>query len=71
MQDLKLALGKYELYKSYLKVLMPERKIFIAVDTDIFKDFFLKKAVQFIIEEKNLPLIVVDLLKEEITEWIN
>ncbi len=71
IQDLKLAVGQYEIYKLLMKKLMPERKLFIAVDKDVYKDFFLKKAVQFIIREKGLPLIIVNLEKEVIVQWIN
>jgi hypothetical protein len=70
IQDLKLAVGQYEIYKLLMKKLMPERKLFIAVDKDVYKDFFLKKAVQFIIREKGLPLIIVNLEKEVIVQWI-
>ncbi len=71
IQDLKLAVGQYEIYKLLMKKLMPERKLFIAVDKDVYKDFFLKKAVQFIIREEGLPLIIVNLEKEVIVQWIN
>ena len=71
IQDFKLALGQYELYKEYMKVLTPDRKLFLAIGEDIFKTFFQKKAVQFIINHKQMPLIVVNLNEEEIVEWIN
>ncbi len=71
IQDFKLALGQYELYKEYMAVLTPDRKLFLAIGEDIFKTFFQKKAVQFIINHKQMPLIVVNLNEEEIVEWIN
>ena len=71
VQDFKLALGQYELYKEYMKVLTPDRKLFLAIGKHIFKTFFQKKAVQFIINHKQLPLIIVNLEMEEIVEWIN
>jgi len=54
-----------------MKVLTPDRKLFLAIGKDIFKTFFQKKAVQFIINHKQLPLIIVNLEMEEIVEWIN
>ena len=44
---------------------------YLAIGKDIFDTFFQKKAVQFIINGKKLPLIIVDLMEEEIVEWIN
>jgi len=71
VQDLKLALGQYELYKDFMEVVATDRKLFLAIGADIHETFFQKKAVQFIINKRNLPLIVVDLGEEEIVEWIN
>jgi XisH protein len=71
IQDFKLALGQHELYKEYMAVLTPDRKLFLAIGEDIFKTFFQKKAVQFIINHKQMPLIIVNLNEEEIVEWIN
>ena len=70
VQDFKLALGQYELYKEYMSVLTPDRKLFLAIGEDIFKTFFQMKAVQFIINHKQMPLIVINLEEEEIVEWI-
>ena len=71
VQDFKLALGQYELYKEYMTVLTSDRKLFLAIGEDIFKTFFQMKAVQFIINHKQMPLIVVNLEMEAIVEWIN
>lgn len=71
VQDFKLALGQYELYKDFMEVITPERKLFLAIGEDIYNTFFQKKAIQFIINRKKLPLIIVKLEKEEIVEWIN
>jgi len=71
VQDLKLALGQYELYKGYMQVVEADRKLFLAIGEDIYRTFFQKKAVQFVVNQKRLPLIIVNLDKEEIVEWIN
>ncbi|MFM6027147.1 MAG: element excision factor XisH family protein, partial [Dolichospermum sp.] len=65
------ALGQYIIYRTLLKVILPEAKIYLGVSRGIYKSFFLQKAVSFIMQENDLKLIVVDLNKQEIIQWIN
>jgi hypothetical protein len=71
LQDLKVALGQYDIYRSFLKIVAPDRKLYVAVSQDAYKEFFSKEAIQLIVENHPLPLIVVNLGKEEIEQWIN
>ncbi|GCL35477.1 MULTISPECIES: XisH family protein [Sphaerospermopsis] len=71
MRELETALGQYIIYRTLLKVILPEAKIYLGVSRGIYKSFFLQKAISFIIEENGLRLIVVDLNKEEIIQWRN
>ncbi|MBC5796389.1 XisH family protein [Sphaerospermopsis sp. LEGE 00249] len=71
MREFETALGQYIIYRTLLKVILPEAKIYVGVSRSIYKSFFLQKAISFIIEENGLRLIVVDLNKEEIIQWIN
>ena len=70
VQDLKLALGQYELYNVYLSEIAPERKLYIAVGKDIYEKFLLREAINFAIERLKIPLIAVNLETEEIVQWI-
>ncbi len=71
MREFETALGQYIIYRILLKYILPDSKIYLAVGKNIYKSFFVKKAISLIIEETNLSLIVVDLNKEEIIQWVN
>ena len=71
LQELKEALGQYDIYLYLLEETEPDRKLYVAISEDAQKEFFKRKAIQLIIHKHKLPLIVVDLDKEEIVTWIN
>jgi hypothetical protein len=71
LQDLKEALGQYDIYFYLLETTEPDRKLYVAVSDEVYRFFFNQKAIQLIISKHKLPLIVVDLEKEEIVTWIN
>lgn len=70
IQDLKLALGQYNLYLSYLEVTAPDRKLYLAIADKIYVNFFVQKAIQLVIERFQLSLLVVNVDREEVVEWI-
>ena len=65
------AIGQYDVYSVCLEELEPERKLFLAISKEIFHEFFERKAVKIVTQKKNIPIIVVDVTKEEVVEWIN
>jgi len=71
IQDLKEALGQYDIYRYLLEEIAPDRKLYIAVSTVAYKSFFKQDVIQFILNKHQLPLIVVDIEMEEIRQWIN
>jgi XisH protein len=71
MREFETALGQYIIYRTLLKAILPEIKIYLAISRGIYQSFFQQKAIEMIIQETNLLLIVVDLNKEEIVLWIN
>jgi len=71
LQDLKEALGQYDIYLYLLEATEPDRKLFVAVSEKAYKEFFSQETIQLIINRHGLPLIVVSLEKEEIVKWIN
>lgn len=71
IQDLKEALGQYDIYRYLLEEIAPDRKLYIAVSTIAYKSFFKQDVIQFILNKHQLPLIVVDTEMEEIRQWIN
>jgi hypothetical protein len=71
IQDLKEALGQYDIYRYLLEETAPERKLYIAVSEVSYKSFFIQDIAQLIIKKHPLSMIIVDLETEEITQWIN
>jgi hypothetical protein len=71
IQDLKEALGQYDIYRYLLEEIAPDRKLYIAVSTVAYKSFFSQDVIQLILKKHQLPLIVVDTETEEIRQWIN
>ncbi|MCU0239571.1 MAG: hypothetical protein MUC29_09030 [Pyrinomonadaceae bacterium] len=65
------AIGQYEVYSVYLEEVDPERKLFLAISDEIFKEFFERDSVKIVTERKNISILVVNLHLEEIVQWIN
>lgn len=73
IQDLKEALGQYDIYRYLLEETAPERKLYVAVSDVAYKTFFTQDVIQLILNRHQLPLIVVDADAdaEEVVQWIN
>lgn len=71
IHSLENALGQYELYRIYLKRIAPEDKLYLAISSAIYEEQFARPAFVVIIEEKQLPVLVVDTECEEVVQWIN
>jgi len=71
IQDFKLALGQYVLYKGFLEVTDPERKLYLAVNHLVYHDFLQQEAIALIRQRYQVCLITVNVASEEITQWID
>jgi hypothetical protein len=71
IQDLKEALGQYDIYRYLLEETAPDRKLYIAASKTAYNTFFTQDVIQLILHKHQLPMIVVDIETEEITRWIN
>lgn len=71
IQDLKEALGQYDIYRYLLEEVAPDRKLYIAISKVAYNSFFTQDITQLILKKHQLPTIVVDLDSEEIMQWIN
>ncbi|MBI3652290.1 MAG: fatty-acid synthase [Acidobacteria bacterium] len=69
LQDLKVALGQYDIYISFLELLDPERQLYIAISEKVYEEFFNQEAIQVVVKRHQLPLLVVKLETEEIVRW--
>lgn len=71
IQDLKEALGQYDIYLYLLEATAPDHKLYVAVSAVTYRSFFTQDVIQLILTRHQLPLIVVDIEAEEIRQWIN
>jgi hypothetical protein len=71
MYDFHGALGQYVVYRNLIQLTEPEYTLYLAIDDLVYKNFFQRKSIQVITKENQLLLMVVDMEKEEILQWIN
>jgi hypothetical protein len=71
MYDFHGALGQYMVYRNLIQLTDPEYKLYLAIDDLVYKNFFQRKSIQLITKENKLLLMVVEMEKEEILQWIN
>ncbi len=71
IQDLKEALGQYDIYRYLLEEIAPDRKLYIAIAQIVYNTFFTQDVTQLILKKHQLPILIVDLESEEILQWIN
>lgn len=70
-QDFKLALGQFNLYLGLLELTEPDRKLYLAIGDQTYSKYFRQKAVQAIANRFQLALLIVNLEREEIVQWIS
>jgi hypothetical protein len=63
------ALGQFITYREALQIQEPERKLFLAVPSDVYAKFILDAFIQRLIHKNSVPLVVYDISSEVISEW--
>ena len=58
------------IYRTFLRRTSPDRKLYLAIPVDIHQSFFKEGAVQEIVADYALHLLVFDAETEEVVEWI-
>ncbi|MEG4172340.1 MULTISPECIES: XisH family protein [unclassified Microcoleus] len=71
MYDFHGALGQYIVYRNLIQLTEPEYKLYLAIDDVVYQNFFKRNSIQLISKENKLLLMVVEMEKEEILQWIN
>jgi len=69
--ELQKAIGQYNMYQSILNRVSPERKLFLAISEEVYNDFFQKPAIQDIIKDQKMHLMIFDPEQEVIFQWLN
>ena len=65
------AIGQFTMYLSFMKLLdRLEFELFIGISEQVYKRYFGQKAVQALLAESPMPLLVVDINREEVVKWI-
>jgi len=68
--SLEQAIGQYMLYQVLLERVEPEREVYLAISEKVYNEIFSEPIGQAVITDLSLKLIVVDLDKLEIVQWI-
>lgn len=71
IDDFEKALGQFLLYLSILKRASPDRKLYLAIDTEINDKLFSRDGIRVALEDYGVSRIVVRVTTEEISSWIS
>ncbi len=65
------AVGKYIIYRNVLKLIQPERKLYLAIPESIFHRFFEETVIQKTMQEEQFQLVIYNQTTQTIEQWIN
>lgn len=68
--DLEQAIGQYIVYQLLLKQVDPEREVYLAIPDITYYSLFSEPIGELVIAEIPLKLLIVDLQKTEVKQWI-
>jgi len=71
MQDFQQAVGQYTIYHSVLSRIASDYALYLAISQATYHGAFKRSMIQLVLQDSNIPLIVVNLEKEEIIQWIS
>ena len=71
IHEFQCALGQYILYRTLLRQLHPDYRLYLAIEQEAYETFFQTKGIQLVIKEYKILLIVINIVQEEIVQWIN
>ena len=71
LSEFEKALGQFIIYRFAMGRKEPDRQLFLAVEKEIYNEFFLNADVLELVESENLKIVIFDKVKEAIVRWIN
>lgn len=72
VDDLEKAVGQYRIHLNLLEEKGDNgRELFLAINTDTFRDFFLDPFGDLIRRKEKLNLLIFDSSKKEISQWLH
>ena len=69
--DLEKAMGQYGIYRTLLKKTDPGRELFLAVEQEVWQDYFVRPAIEEIIADQQVHLLVFNAKTKEVIKWIS
>ncbi|MEW5987792.1 MAG: element excision factor XisH family protein [Chloroflexota bacterium] len=69
--ELERAVGQYNIYRTFLKRVNPDRDLYLAIAQGIFQDFFQQAAIREVIADQRISLLVFSPEAEEVVQWIS
>ena len=69
MREFETALGQYLIYRIFLKQTRPDESVYLAVDSQVYEEFFLRSAIQLVCRECRISIVVIELDSQEIVSW--
>lgn len=63
------ALGQYLNYKAALRIEEPDRKLYLAIPSDIYNNFFSLELIRIVAGEYKIRLVVYNVKEEAIIKW--
>jgi hypothetical protein len=64
------AVGKYVIYRNVLKIIQPERILYLAIPESVYSRFFEETVIQKTMQEEKFLLVVYNQTSQIITKWI-
>ncbi len=64
------AVGKYVIYRNVLKLIQPERMLYLAIPESIYTHYFKETVIQTTMQEEKFKVVVYNQTNQIITQWI-
>ena len=71
VHGLEVAIGQYTAYRTLLKAIEPDVKLYLAIDDAVYRTQFQRKSFMLIVAENKISMLIVDATREEIVKWID
>ena len=71
MSDFHDAVGQYTVYRSLIQATEPEYQLYLAIDDITYENFFQREGIAFVTRRSQIALLVVNIDRQEIVQWIS
>ena len=71
ISEFHIAVGQFINYRIALEEEEAERKLYLAIPSEVYKRFFKYPFIQTVVRRNQILLIIYSVEKEGIAEWIN